>query len=78
MTFGPLAKTYVTCKKPTYFYCLGTKVAEVHNVTIDNPIHNVTIINPSYTGGLSHCYMLDKFIYHFRDVGSILLLLFSF
>ena len=35
-------------------------------------------INPLYTGGLFHCYMLDESICHFRGVGSILLLSFSF
>ena len=34
--------------------------------------------NPWYTSGLFHCYTLDKSIYHFRGVGSILLLLFYF
>ena len=31
-----------------------------------------------YTGGLFHCYMLDKSICHFKGVQSILLLLFIF
>ena len=36
-------------------------------------------INPLYTGGLFHCYKLDKSICHFRGVGSIFVafLLFS-
>ena len=33
--------------------------------------------DPLHTGGLLHCYMLDKSICHFRGVGSILLLLLS-
>ena len=32
--------------------------------------------NTLYTGGLFHCYMLDKSICHLRVVGSILSLLF--
>ena len=28
--------------------------------------------NPLYSGGLFHCYMLDKFICHLRGVRSIL------
>ena len=35
-------------------------------------------LNPLCTGGLFHCYMLGKSIYHFRDVRSILSLLFYF
>ena len=35
-------------------------------------------INPLYTGGLFHCYMLDKSICHFKGGRSILLLLFYF
>ena len=34
--------------------------------------------NPLYTGGFFHCYMLDKFVCHFRGVRSILSLLFYF
>ena len=34
--------------------------------------------NPLYSCRFFHCYMLDKFIPHFRDVRSILLLLFYF
>ena len=34
--------------------------------------------NPLYTGGLFHCYILDKFICHFRGVESVLSLLFYF
>ena len=34
--------------------------------------------NPLYTGGLFHCYMLNESICHFRDVGSVLSLLFYF
>ena len=37
-----------------------------------------SILNPLYTGRLLHCYMLDKTIFHFRGVRSILLLLFYF
>ena len=33
-------------------------------------------INAFYTGGLFYCYILDKSICHFRDVKSILTLLF--
>ena len=35
-----------------------------------------TLLNPLHTGGLFHCYMLDKSICHFRGVRSILSLLF--
>ena len=35
-------------------------------------------INPLYPGAQCHCYMFDEFICHFRDVESILLLLFYF
>ena len=38
----------------------------------DVPLH----LSPLYTGGLFHCYMLDKSIYQFRGVRSILSLLF--
>ena len=37
----------------------------------------IVLINPLYTGGLFHCYMLDKFICHFGGIGSILSLLLS-
>ena len=33
------------------------------------------ILNPLYTGGLFHCYMLDKFVCHFRGVRPILSLI---
>ena len=33
-------------------------------------------LNPLYTGGLIHCFKLDKSICHFRGVGSVLSLLF--
>ena len=36
------------------------------------------VINPLYTGGHFRCYMLDKSICYFRDVGSIFLPLFYF
>ena len=36
------------------------------------------IFHPLYTGGLFHCYILDEFNCNFRDVGSILSLLFFF
>ena len=36
------------------------------------------LLNPLYTGRPFHCYMLDASICHFRDVGSILTLLFQF
>ena len=29
------------------------------------------MLNPLYTGGLFHCYMMDKYICHFRVVRSI-------
>ena len=29
-------------------------------------------LNLLHTGGIFHCYMLDKSIYHFRGVGSFL------
>ena len=35
-------------------------------------------LNPLYTGRLFHCYMLDESIFHFRDVRSMLSLLFYF
>ena len=35
-------------------------------------------LNPLYTGGLFHCYILDESIFHFRDVGSFLSILFYF
>ena len=37
-----------------------------------------SLINPLYTGGLFHCYMLDKFICHFKGIWSILSLLLHF
>ena len=39
---------------------------------------NTFFFNPLITGGLFLCYMLNKFICNFRDVSSILLLLFYF
>ena len=36
------------------------------------------LINPLYTGAQYHSYMFDESICHFRDVESILLLLFYF
>ena len=33
------------------------------------------IVNPLYTGGLFHCYILDKSICHFRGVRYILFLM---
>ena len=36
------------------------------------------LFNPLCTDGLLHCYVLDKFICHFRGVGSVLSLLFYF
>ena len=36
------------------------------------------LVNPLYSGGLFHCYMLDKSICHFRGVRSILLIIFCF
>ena len=35
-------------------------------------------LNPYYVGGLFRCYVLDESICHFKDAGSILLLLFYF
>ena len=35
-------------------------------------------LNPFYTGRLFHCYLLDESTCHFRDVGSIMSLLFYF
>ena len=34
--------------------------------------------SPLYTGRIFHCYVLNKFICHFRGLGSVLLLLFYF
>ena len=34
--------------------------------------------NPLFTGRLFHCYLFDKSVCHFKDVGTILLLLFYF
>ena len=39
---------------------------------------HLDMFNPLYTGVHFHCYMLNKSICHFRDVGSILLLSFYF
>ena len=36
------------------------------------------VFKPLYTDRLFYCYMLDESICHFRDVGSILSLLFYF
>ena len=36
------------------------------------------VLNPLYTGGLFHCYILDKSSCHFRDLRSILMLFFLF
>ena len=36
------------------------------------------LFNPLYSGGVFQCYMLDKSIYGFRAVGSILSLLLYF
>ena len=49
---------------------LGHQIMSSHSITVS--------INPLYTGGLFHCYMLDKFICHFRGIGSILTLLLYF
>ena len=38
----------------------------------------VRLFNPVYTGGLFHCNVLDKSIYHLRGFGSIPSLLFYF
>ena len=45
-----------------------------HQVMSCPHIH-VVLINPLFTGGLFHCYMLDKFICHIGGIGSILSLL---
>ena len=37
--------------------------------------NHCTDVNPLYTGGLFQCYMMEEPIFHFRDVGSFLLLL---
>ena len=40
-----------------------------------HPFSMESTINPLYTGRLSHCYMLDKTICHFRGVMFIMSLI---
>ena len=49
-------------------------------VILSVEIHNrgSKTFNPLDTGGLFHCYMLNKSIYYFKGAGSSLLLLFYF
>ena len=71
--------TDITCniEEPQQKYRLRT----VSN-RLDGRVASTTtysfIINPLYTGGLYHCYILDKTICHFRGVRSVLSLSFYF
>ena len=54
-------------------------IAEDHvHTDITSTTTYTFIFNPLYTGGLYHCYILDKSICHFRGVRSVLSFSFYF
>ena len=62
--FKVISNTFTRSNSDMYFFYI--------------PSNYGSTLNPLYTGGLFHCYMLDKSICHFRGAGSMLLLLFYF
>ena len=61
-----------------HFYLVASNLIVRHSIIFQLSVQSI-VINPLYKSGLFYyCYMLDKFIRHFRGVESIFSLLFYF
>ena len=60
-------------------FMFASPLNEGHNYTrTEFAMMPIKSFNPLFTGRSFHCYMLDKSISQYTDIGSILLLLFFF